>query len=128
MNIAIFAGEVSGDLIGGALAREILRVVPDAKIWGVGSDSMRAAGVDLIEDSASWGAIGITEALTKVPQLLFRAAPKMRARVRATLPDVVVLIDFGAFNVRAARYCKDLGLKVVYYMPPGTWRRSGTSC
>ena len=29
MNIAIFAGEVSGDLIGGALAREILRTVPD---------------------------------------------------------------------------------------------------
>ena len=126
MNIAIFAGEVSGDLIGGALAREILRTVPDAEIWGVGSDSMRAAGVDLIEDSASWGAIGITEALTKVPQLLFRAAPKMRARVRATPPDVVVLIDFGAFNVRAARYCKNLGLKVVYYMPPGTWRRSGS--
>ena len=126
MNIAIFAGEVSGDLIGGALAREILRLVPDARLWGVGSDSMRAAGVELIEDSAAWGAIGITEAVRKLPQLLFRAAPKMRARVRAIRPDVVVLIDFGAFNVRAARFCKDLGLKVVYYFPPGTWRRSGT--
>ena len=26
----------------------------------------------------------------------------------------------------AARYCKSIGLKVVYYFPPGTWRRTGT--
>lgn len=126
VDIAIFSGEVSGDLIGGALAREILRVMPDAKLWGIGSDAMRAAGVELVADSASWGAISVTEAVTKVPNLLLRVAPRMKAIVRARRPDVVVLIDFGAFNVRAARFCKGLGLKVVYYFPPGTWRRSGT--
>ena len=123
MNVAIFAGEVSGDLIGGALAREILALAPDTRLWGVGSDAMRSAGVELIEDSASWGAISVTEAITKVPHLLLRVAPKMKALARARRPDVVVLIDFGAFNVRAARYCKSLGLRVVYYFPPGSWRR-----
>jgi lipid-A-disaccharide synthase len=126
VDIAIFSGEVSGDLIGGALARELLRLVPDARLWGVGSDSMRAAGVELVEDSASWGAISVTEAISKVPRLLLSVAPRMKAIVRKRRPDVVVLIDFGAFNVRAARFCKSLGLKVVYYFPPGTWRRTGT--
>jgi lipid A disaccharide synthetase len=125
VNIAIFSGEVSGDLIGGALAAEILRLVPDAKLWGVGSDAMRAAGVELIEDSSAWGAISVTEAVSKIPKLLLGVAPRMKAIVRKRRPDVVVLIDFGAFNVRAARYCKGLGLKVVYYFPPGTWRRTG---
>jgi lipid A disaccharide synthetase len=77
VDIAIFSGEVSGDLIGGALAREILRLHPDAKLWGVGSDSMRAAGVELIADSATWGAISVTEAVTKVPNLLLRVAPSI---------------------------------------------------
>src|SRR5580658_7086204 len=124
-NIAIFAGELSGDLIGGSLARELYRLVPDADLWGLGSAAMRAAGVELLADSAAWGAISITEALTKVPGLLATVAPKVRAAVRSRRPNVVVLVDFGAFNVRAARFCKRLGIKVCYYFPPGSWRRSG---
>ncbi|HLJ54687.1 MAG TPA: hypothetical protein VKT77_06570 [Chthonomonadaceae bacterium] len=125
MNIAIFAGEVSGDLIGGALARELLRADPELTLWGVGSAAMRAAGVEIVEDSASWGAMGVVEALRKVPGLVVGAGPRLRAVVRQRRPDVIVLIDFGAMNVRAARFCKAHGIKVVYYFPPGTWRRSG---
>ena len=125
MNIAIFSGEVSGDLIGEALAREIYKRAPDAALWGIGSDGMRAAGVDLVADSAAWGAISITEALGKVPHLLLRVAPRLKRELRARKPDVVVLIDFGAFNMRAARYAHEQGLKVFYYFPPGAWRRTG---
>ncbi len=126
MNIAIFSGEVSGDLLGGALARELLRLAPHATLWGIGSHAMRAAGVELVEDSSTWGAISVTEAIAKVPGMLLHIAPRMKAVVRSRRPDVVILIDFGAFNVRAARFCKSLGLKVVYFFPPGTWRRSGS--
>lgn len=127
MNIAIFSGELSGDLIGGALARELRRLAPEATLWGLGSQSMRAAGVELLADSAAWGAIGITEAVSKIPLLLLRIAPLVRKALPERKPDVVVLIDFGAFNVRVARLCKPLGLKVCYYFPPGSWRRTGTS-
>jgi lipid-A-disaccharide synthase len=125
LNIAIFTGELSGDLIGGALARELRRLNPTVELWGLGSSAMRAAGVELLEDSAAWGAISITEAITKVPGLLAKVAPRVKHAVRSRRPDVVVLIDFGAFNVRAARFCKQLGLKVCYYFPPGSWRRQG---
>lgn len=125
MNIAIFSGEVSGDLIGGALAAHIRRIAPDTHLWGIGSTAMASAGVELVADSAAWGAISITEAVTKLPAMLLRIAPKLRAELTERRPDVVVLIDFGAFNVRAARYCKAHGFKVVYYFPPGSWRRTG---
>lgn len=125
MNIAIFSGELSGDLIGGALATELRQLHPDVTLWGLGSNAMRQAGVELLADSAEWGAISITEAIGKVPGLLARIAPKVKAALRERRPDVLVLIDFGAFNVRAARYAKTLGLKVCYYFPPGAWRRTG---
>ena len=127
MNIAIFSGELSGDLIGGALAQELRRLAPDAALWGLGSDSMQSAGVELLFDSAAWGAISIAEAVGKIPGLLLDVAPKVKRELKARRPDVVVLIDFGAFNVRMARFCKQIGLKVCYYFPPGSWRRTGTS-
>ncbi len=126
MNIAILSGELSGDLIGAGLAQELKRLRPDVQLWGLGSGAMREQGVELMADSADWGVISITEALQKIPALLARVAPLMRREIRARRPDVVVLIDFGAFNVRAARFCKSLGLKVCYYFPPGSWRRTGT--
>lgn len=126
MNIAIFSGELSGDLIGAGLAGALKRLDPNVTLWGLGSDAMRGEGVELLADSAEWGAISITEAIKKVPGLLLRIAPRVREALRARRPDVVVLIDFGAFNVRAARFSKSLGLKVCYYFPPGAWRRTGT--
>ncbi len=125
MQIALFSGELSGDRIGGALARELLAREPGLELWGVGSKAMQDAGVELIADSASWGAISITEALPKVPRFLLKVAPLVRATLRKRKPDLVVAIDFGAFNVRLARFCKSIDLKVCYYFPPGSWRRTG---
>lgn len=126
MNIAIFAGELSGDLIGAGLAKEIRRMAPEARLWGLGSTAMREAGVEILADSASWGAIGVTQALSKIPGLMFRVAPLVRQELKKRRPNVVIPIDFGAFNVRAARWSKEQGLKVLYYFPPGAWRREGT--
>lgn len=125
MKIAIFSGELSGDLIGGALARELRKIDPDCTFWGLGSSSMHEAGVEILADSASWGAIGIIETLSKVPRMLTQISPLVKKALHERRPDVVVLIDFGAFNVRVARYCKQIGIKVLYYFPPGAWRRSG---
>lgn len=126
MNIAIVSGEISGDLIGGALARELHRLAPDADLWGLGSSAMRAADVELLADSTGWGVISITQAIGKYPLLRFRILPLMVRALRRRRPDVVVLIDFGAFNKRVAKEAKRLGLKVCWYFPPGAaWRRTG---
>ncbi len=126
MKIAIYSGELSGDRIGAALALALRTLCPQVELRGVGSRHMREAGVELLADSASWGAISITESLAHVPSLLWKIAPLVRKELTSNRPDVVVLIDFGAFNIRLARYCKSIGLKVCYYFPPGAWKRSGT--
>ena len=125
MNIAILSGEISGDLIGGALAEAILRQRPDATLWGLGSDAMRQAGVELVYDSGDWGVISLTQALMKYPYLRFSVYPNTIKALKQRRPDVLVLIDFGTFNVKVARFAKSLGIPVCYYFPPGAWRREG---
>lgn len=122
MDVFIVAGEPSGDRQGAALAAEVRRLEPAARVSGVGSHAMVAAGVDLFCDSAGWAAIGAGEALKKIPALWL----KKRAIVRRLLshpPAVLVLIDFGAFNLRLARSVQDSGIPILYYFPPRSWSR-----
>jgi lipid-A-disaccharide synthase len=125
MNIAILSGEISGDLIGGALAEALRRLQPDVTLWGLGSAAMREAGVELLHDSGDWGVISITQALLKYPYLRFNVYPNTIKALKQRRPDVLVLIDFGAFNVKVARFAKAAGIPVCYYFPPGAWRRDG---
>ena len=121
-SIMIVAGEASGDLHGASLAAELKQMLPSAAIRGVGGRRMCEAGVELLYDSSSWSAIGITEALKLVPRLLF-AFSKLQARLRAHPPDVLILIDFGAFNVRLGRRLHATDTKVLCYFPPSSWYR-----
>ena len=121
-SIIIIAGEASGDLQGACLAAEFRRMAPQAVICGVGGRRMREAGVELLFDSSAWGAIGTTEALKLVPRLSL-VLLKLKARLNADPPDVLVLIDFGAFNVRLGKHAHARGVKVLYYFPPGSWNR-----
>jgi lipid-A-disaccharide synthase len=36
-------------------------------------------------------------------------------------PDVLILVDYPGFNLRIARFAKELGIKVVYYISPQLW-------
>ncbi|MHB0912502.1 MAG: lipid-A-disaccharide synthase [Armatimonadota bacterium] len=119
--ILISAGEASGDLYGAKLALAVRERLPDAQISGIGGARMREAGVDLLFDSSSWGAIGIAEALKIAPSLLGVLA-RLGRRLAVDPPDLLVPIDFGTFNVRLARRaCRPT--KVLYFLPPGSWRR-----
>lgn len=121
--IMIIAGEASGDLQGACLAQGIRRALPYAEIMGIGGCRMRDAGITLIEDSSSWSAIGITEAVKLVPRLL-AALHRTKAHLAKTPPDLMVLVDFGAFNVRLRRSVHLPDTKTLYYFPPGSWKRN----
>lgn len=123
--VAIVAGEVSGDLNGAYLAAALRQIIPELDICGVGGRHMREAGVRLLADSSSWSAIGVSEALRLVPRLLIELR-KLRAHFEANPPDILLLIDFGAFNLRLARQLRHgrSKIKIFYYYPPGSWNRS----
>lgn len=123
MEVFIVAGEPSGDRQGAALAGEIRRLEPRAGITGVGGQAMAGAGVRLLFDSSGWAAIGVPEALKKVPGLWLKQRAMLR-RLRERPPAVMVLIDFGAFNLRLARAIRGSGIPILYYFPPRSWSRA----
>jgi lipid-A-disaccharide synthase len=87
---------------------------------------MREAGVETLYNSSRWGAIGIAEAVKLAPRLL-RVFARVRQELASRRPDLVILVDFGAFNARVGRFARAIGLPVFYYFPPGSWRRDFAS-
>ena len=115
-------GEASGELTAVALAEAIARLDPQAQFEGIGSARMRAAGFTIWHDTAGWAALGPLAALPRIPKLVaigFATA----AKIAASKPDLVVLIDFGAFHVRLAKVLRAIGFRgpIVDVYPPGTW-------
>lgn len=123
MHVFLLTGEPSGDLHGAHLATALRALAPEVHIRGTGGPRMAAAGVDLVARSEHWGAMGIPEALRKVPMLLWQKA-RLTRLLTAEPPDVLVPIDFGAFNVRLLRGLRGAGIKTVYFIPPGCWSRT----
>ncbi len=121
-SVFMVAGEPSGDWAGALLA-EALRVRrARLALRGIGGRRMAAAGVELFSDSSDWGAIGVFEAAAKVPRV-WRVMRATMAHLAAAPPSALVLIDCGAFNLPLARRAKTLGLRTLYYLPPGSWSR-----
>ena len=61
--IMISVGEASGDLNGAYLANALKKLEPEIKLFGMGGQAMRAAGVDIVYDIAELGVMGLIEIL-----------------------------------------------------------------
>ena len=118
--ILLSAGEPSGDLHGAALARELKRRWPNAKLYGFGGDLMKAAGVELWAHADQMAVMGFVEVARHLPFFL-SLLWKTRDDLRADPPDLVIPIDYPGFNLRLARYAKELRIPVLYYIAPQVW-------
>ncbi|HEY2553957.1 MAG TPA: hypothetical protein VGI15_01800 [Candidatus Cybelea sp.] len=115
-------GEPSGEASGIALADAIRRYDPDARFEGIGAAPMRAAGVTLWRDHTGWASMGPAAAIPRIPKLLL-AMLQTAAHIVASKPDLVVLVDFGVFNLRLARQLRRAKYPgpILDLFPPGTW-------
>ena len=118
--LLIIAGETSGDQHGAAMVGVLREDFPDLPIFGVGGEAMRAAGVETLFDVEALNVVGLVEVLAKVPSGLLMARRLLRA-ARERGARVVVLIDAPGFNLPFARWAKQAGLRVVYYVSPQIW-------
>jgi len=118
--VMLSAGEVSGDLHGGALAAALRTLAPEARLFGMGGERMAAAGVELLADARDMAVVGFTEALRRLPRLR-RTFAELRDALLAQNPDVLVTIDYPGFNLRLAEVAWGAGIPVVYFVPPQIW-------
>lgn len=118
--VMIVAGEASGDLHGGRLVQSMRGIDPSLLFYGMGGNSMRQEGVELVADAADMAVVGLTEVLSKLRAIL-RVMRRLKASFKEARPDLVILIDYPDFNLPLARAAKKQGIPVLYYISPQVW-------
>lgn len=118
--ILIVTGEASGDLHGGLLTDELIKLDPSLEIFAVGSKKMEAAGAKIIFESTQLAVFGFTEMFSRL-NLIRRAFGEVKKFVLVERPSIAVLIDYPGFNIRLARFLNEQEIPVVYYISPQIW-------
>ncbi|HKE36879.1 MAG TPA: hypothetical protein VKB39_05585 [Candidatus Baltobacteraceae bacterium] len=115
-------GEPSGETSALLLAGAIARIDPQASFEGIGAQRMREAGFTMWRDHTGWASMGPLAALPRIPKLL-ATMWQTAFHIAAVKPDLVVLVDFGVFNLRLAQTLRRLHYAgpVLDVFPPGTW-------
>jgi lipid-A-disaccharide synthase len=125
LNIALVAGEASGDLLGAELIAALRQQHPGAQFFGVGGERMAAEGFDCWWSRDELSVMGLFEVLRHLPRLV-RLRRAIRERLLAARPDVVIGIDAPDFNLGLERWLRQRGLLTVHYVSPTVWAwRSG---
>jgi lipid-A-disaccharide synthase len=120
MKYYFIAGERSGDTHAAHLLRELKSQDPaaDFRFWG--GDQMEAEGGHLVRHYRDLAVMGFVEAATSL--LKFRRYLKeCQADILAYGPDVLILVDYGGFNLRMAAWAKGQSIRVFYYISPKIW-------
>jgi len=120
MKYYLIAGEKSGDLHGAHLILALKKLDPQAIFRAWGGEKMQEAGATLDKHYKQTAFMGVWEVLANLHKI--RANFKQcKADVLAFAPDVVIHIDYGAFNLRMAKFFKKKGLRTFYYISPKVW-------
>lgn len=118
--VVIVAGEASGDLHAASLVRELKAKHQNLYIAGIGSQHMKDAGAHLIDDLTQISGTGLS--FLRHLHKFVQAFKNIKCYLRTNKPDLLVLVDFPEFNLRLAKYAKQvLGIRVLYYISPQIW-------
>lgn len=120
MKLAVVAGEASGDLHAAHVLRELKKLQPGLQTFGIGGDLLAKQGMELIHHASELGMVGLFNVLRHLPMFM-RIMRDLMQRIERERPDAVLLVDYPGFNMRVAKRCKKLGIRVVYYISPQIW-------
>ena len=115
-------GDPSADKHVGKLIEQLRKQIPDLYIWGVGGTKMREQGVELLYDCADLSVLGLFETIHQIP-VMMGIADRVFAKMDIQVPDLVLLVDFGGFNLRMATKLRKLypNLPIYYFISPQVW-------
>jgi lipid-A-disaccharide synthase len=120
MRIALIAGELSGDLLGGAIIRALRRRCPDATFSGVAGPRMIEAGCQPVASIDALSVMGLAEVLKHLPRLL-RLRSSLLKTLLAERPDCVIGIDAPDFNLKLEERLRAQGIRTVHVVSPTVW-------
>ncbi len=121
MKYMLIAGEASGDLHAARLIRALRARDAAAEFRFLGGDEMaRAAGREPEIHYADMAFMGLWDVLTHL-RAISRNLKRAENLLETFRPDALILVDYPGFNLRLARYAKERGFRVFYYITPKVW-------
>ncbi|HSP17834.1 MAG TPA: lipid-A-disaccharide synthase [Thermoanaerobaculia bacterium] len=120
MKLAVVAGEASGDLHAAEVIRELKKLDPDLQTFGIGGDLLQRQGTKILYHAREMGIVGLFNVIRHLG-MFRRIFRELLERIAQERPDIVLLVDYPDFNLRVAKRCKEMGLRVVYYISPQIW-------
>lgn len=120
LKLAVSAGERSGDDLGAAVAREVLRLAPESELFGVTGPRMSAEGVESVASIDALNVMGLFEVLRHVPRL-FRFRRALAGSFLDRRAAGFVGFDAPDFNIGLARTLKRKGVRTIQVVAPSVW-------
>ncbi|HQW91771.1 MAG TPA: lipid-A-disaccharide synthase [Ferruginibacter sp.] len=120
MKYYIIAGEASGDLHGSNLIKALKKKDAAAGIRCWGGDKMQSAGATLVKHYKDLAFMGFLEVIKNLPAIL-KNIRFCKADILQYKPTALILIDYPGFNLRIAKWAKEQGIPVIYYISPQVW-------
>lgn len=117
--IFIITGEYSGDKHASGVVRELKKIYPNVIIEGVGESNLENEGVKLFCNHKKMGKVGLTpKTIINHLSLGLKIVKYLKEEFK---PDLVLLVDYGAFNLQISKHLKKAGIKTFYFIPPQVW-------
>ena len=115
----IITGEYSGDKHAADVVKELRKINSDIQIEAVGGVNLANAGVKLFCDHSKMSAMGFSlQIVLNHLTLGKRIAKYLKEEYK---PDMVLMIDYGGFNLNLSKVLSKYGIKIYYYIPPQIW-------
>jgi len=120
MKYYLIAGERSGDLHASNLMKALKAQDTNAEFRFFGGDYMQAVGGQLVVHYKQLAFMGFIEVLLNL-FTISKYITLCKKDITHWQPDVLVLVDYGGFNLKLADFAKKAGFKVVFYISPKIW-------
>ncbi|SPJ34183.1 lipid-A-disaccharide synthase [Kushneria phyllosphaerae] len=120
MRVFLVAGELSGDILGATLMRELKRHYGDVSFRGIGGPRMIDEGLESLYPLETLSIMGLIEVLKHLPRLI-GVRRHLRREAQAWPADIMIGIDAPDFNLGLEAQLRAQGMTTTHYVSPSVW-------
>jgi lipid-A-disaccharide synthase len=121
-SLFVMVGDPSADKHASKLLAKLKEVRPDIKVWGIGGSLMAKEGAELMYNCQDFSALGLEQIIGKL-SFFKRMGKETLEAIKKRAPSMVLLIDFGGYNLRLAEALRkqEPDLPIYYFISPQVW-------